>query len=569
MNGVALPSFNVLSVCTGIGGLELGLGLALPTARTVVVVERESFAAAQLVAHMAAGVMDPAPIWDDLGSFDGGGWRGCVDALVAGFPCQPWSAAGSRKGTQDDRWIWPGINTIIRDSGVTVVFLENVPPLAGGHAYAILCLNCRINRGVRSVAPFYDDARHCEVCRTSLRGRPGFVVFGAGITAVLSDLAQGGFDAVWGVFSVAEVGGSHKRERLFILAYRDGDGLDRIRECGILHRERTPCGDDTDGLDEDVVVTDRTRRPQTGQRRPQHTGRESQPGRRRVANGVGLADTNHTGSQGRHRRDIEERPAQRVARTSRAPVADATGGGQRKRRQPSGGAGLVDRRDAQPLADTRNGQLPESERGSRGRDGFGSAIPLFPPGPNDRSAWRRILEIRPDLAPAVADAVCERRQQDAGSAHGDEVTDEGRSKEYDHEPSSAVETMEDPARLCEHGCERENCGRGWRVSQTSDAGDVEHASGAMQHPEQEESASAIGGRSVLEAGLGGSDPVVDAVEGEVEPTLRDVADGTANRVGGTRVDQLRALGNGVVPLEAAYGFAVLAARAGLWGEGTE
>lgn len=142
--------------------------------RTVAYVEREAFAAGQLVALMEAGIVHPAPVWSDLCTFDAGRWAGRVDCITAGFPCQPHSVAGKREGTEDARWIWPAIVNIIRDSGAWLVVLENV-------------------RGLLS---------------------------SGGMAPVLADLADLGFDCEYSILSAAEVGASHKRERVFIVGVR-------------------------------------------------------------------------------------------------------------------------------------------------------------------------------------------------------------------------------------------------------------------------------------------------------------------------------------------------------------
>lgn len=74
-----------ISLCTGGGGLDLGLELAMPAARAVCLVEREAFAVAHLVAAMQASLMAPAPVWSNVGTFAGRPWRGLVDGLIGGM----------------------------------------------------------------------------------------------------------------------------------------------------------------------------------------------------------------------------------------------------------------------------------------------------------------------------------------------------------------------------------------------------------------------------------------------------------------------------------------------------
>src|SRR4051794_17344915 len=103
-----------MALCAGAGGLELGLRIALGDGyRCVVYVEREAYAAAALVARMEDSALDSAPVWDDLLTFDAKPWRGVVDLVSAGFSCQPWSPAGKRMGTEDERWIWPDLYRVI------------------------------------------------------------------------------------------------------------------------------------------------------------------------------------------------------------------------------------------------------------------------------------------------------------------------------------------------------------------------------------------------------------------------------------------------------------------------
>ena len=172
-------ALHTIALCAGVGMLDEGLRAGCEflgiDSKTVCYVEREAFAAATLVKHMEAGSVDAAPIWSDLITFDGAAWRGRVDCITAGFPCQPHSVAGKRKGTDDERWLWQDIARIIRDVSPRFVFLENV-------------------RGLLS---------------------------SGGFTPVITALVTLGFSVEWGVLAASQVGASHQRERIFILAYRD------------------------------------------------------------------------------------------------------------------------------------------------------------------------------------------------------------------------------------------------------------------------------------------------------------------------------------------------------------
>lgn len=119
-----------LSLCAGIGGIDLGLGLVIRGLRTIAMVEREAFCVASLVAKMEAGELDPAPVYPDLYRFPWERYRGLVDLVSGGFPCQPFSNSGSRKSVDDERHLWP---EILRGLGIVrprVCFFENVDGIA-------------------------------------------------------------------------------------------------------------------------------------------------------------------------------------------------------------------------------------------------------------------------------------------------------------------------------------------------------------------------------------------------------------------------------------------------------
>ena len=162
---------NIISFCTGYGGLELGIRRAGVDVRTICYLEIEVYVQAVLVKAIQEGRLCPAPIWTNVKSFDARPFRGVVDGITGGFPCQPFSSAGKRKGQEDPRHLWPSIANSIRLCRPGWVFLENVPGL--------------VTLGLRDV---------------------------------LQDLGQMGYRTTWGIFSAEEVGAPHQRKRVFILA---------------------------------------------------------------------------------------------------------------------------------------------------------------------------------------------------------------------------------------------------------------------------------------------------------------------------------------------------------------
>lgn len=124
---MAVRSVNIASICAGYDGIGLGVQACWPEARTIVYVEREPFAAANLVAKMEAGALAPAPVWSDLSTFDGRPWRGKLDLVTAGLPCQPYSTAGKQRGHADERAIWPEFIRVVGECRPALVFMENVP----------------------------------------------------------------------------------------------------------------------------------------------------------------------------------------------------------------------------------------------------------------------------------------------------------------------------------------------------------------------------------------------------------------------------------------------------------
>lgn len=164
-----------LSLFTGAGGGVLGTKLL--GWETLGYVEWENYCQKIIQQRIKDGIYDKAPIFGDIRTFVSEGYarryRGMVDVVTGGFPCQPFSVAGKQQADDDERNMWPATIDVIREVRPKYVFLENVSGLlAGSHGY-----------------------------------------FGH----ILGELAQSGYDVRWRVLSAAEVGAPHKRDRLWVV----------------------------------------------------------------------------------------------------------------------------------------------------------------------------------------------------------------------------------------------------------------------------------------------------------------------------------------------------------------
>ena len=113
-----------LHLFAGAGGGILG-GMLLGHT-PVCAVELDAYCRKVLESRQADGWLPEFPIYEDVREFDGKPWRGRVDVVAGGFPCQPWSQAGKRKGTDDPRHLWPEMARIVEEVRPRYVFAENV-----------------------------------------------------------------------------------------------------------------------------------------------------------------------------------------------------------------------------------------------------------------------------------------------------------------------------------------------------------------------------------------------------------------------------------------------------------
>jgi len=355
------PELVTASLFSGIGGHELALRLAGFHPRALVYVERELFAVKILAEAMEQNLLAPAPVWDDVATFDSRSLRGKLDLLTASPPCQPYSLAGKRAGN-DDKRAWDDGNgpvahlvRIIGECRPTLVFLENVSRW----------------------------------------------VTGGDFDTVRTELQRLDYRCALPLFLAAEdIGATHKRERVWILAYDDSPlgwtGIARIQSLARLGRNRL--------ADKGPELAD------TGDRLLPQQGRGTQGRDGAGSAGEKLGDSQRDGQPAyTPRRGI-------VGSTSQAPEMEKCGvqigcprgnelADSHRRRQRTDGQQREGRSDTQQpvsqLADNPGGRVQGNRPAgfSFGDPSLESllsgcnsgSIPLYPPRPDDLVNWHRLL----------------------------------------------------------------------------------------------------------------------------------------------------------------------------------
>ncbi len=221
---MAESTYTLFDLCAGTGMLGVAVKIALETlgirADTVGGCEREASATAAFLAGLENTQGGSVPVWDDATTLFGRRCRGLerVDAITAGYPCQPFSHAGKRDGAKDARHLWPAIRRCVARLEPELVFFENVD----GHV-------------------------------------------SLGLWKVLRDIERLGYRVTTGVFSAEEVGAPHLRKRVFILGLADGEHPRWSRSSVHAGRWKEGCGEaelgggSTMGDTESVVKRERQR----------------------------------------------------------------------------------------------------------------------------------------------------------------------------------------------------------------------------------------------------------------------------------------------------------------------
>jgi len=190
-----------LSMCSGYEGMGRGLRGIFPNLREIAYVEREGYACANLVAKIEEGELAEAPVFTDVKEFPYGKFRGCVDILSAGFPCQPFSSSGIRKGTEDPRHLFPFIANGVDLCRPNWVALENVEGI----------ISCK-----------FGGEQNTSVLKY-----------------VLGRMEEIGYEGAFTVVSASEEGAPHQRKRVFML-FRNANPDESERSVGDTEGARLP-----------------------------------------------------------------------------------------------------------------------------------------------------------------------------------------------------------------------------------------------------------------------------------------------------------------------------------------
>ncbi len=263
----------VLDLFSGIGGFSLGLEAVGPF-RTIAFCEREPFCQAVLRKHWP-----DTPIFDDVRTIPTDR-LGRVDIIVGGFPCQPWSQAGQRRGAEDDRDLWPEMARLIEELRPRWLVGENVH---------------------------------------------GFVNQPMGLERSLSDLESLGYQAVPFIIPACAVDAPHRRDRVWIISW-DANGTNETAQCKIRTENTKPS-------------RIRTRSPASlanavGERQREKGRAKS---RRRISGASSfMADASNDGSGRREQQSKSGKSARHVADASSEGLQ---GGGDEPRETGDAGAG--------------------------------------------------------------------------------------------------------------------------------------------------------------------------------------------------------------------------------------
>ncbi|WP_345734090.1 DNA cytosine methyltransferase [Hoylesella loescheii] len=151
--------------------------------------------------------------YEDITTTDFTSWRGKVDILTGGFPCQPFSVAGKRLGAEDDRYLWPHMLRAIREIQSTWVVGENVVGLT-------TMVQPSEEVEVGGQASLFEENYRTREEQTYT------------IEDICQGLEQAGYSVQPFVIPACAVGAPHRRDRIWIVAHRTGTRTESLQQGG-------------------------------------------------------------------------------------------------------------------------------------------------------------------------------------------------------------------------------------------------------------------------------------------------------------------------------------------------
>lgn len=151
--------------------------------------------------------------YEDITKTDFTKWHGKVDVLTGGFPCQPFSLAGRRKGADDNRYLWPQMLRAIRQIHPTWVVGENVAGIK------TMVESCQITQMGRTDYLFEENHLYREESRFTL-------------DKICADLEAEGYSVQPIVIPACAIGAPHRRDRVWIIAHRSDPRAETVQQEG-------------------------------------------------------------------------------------------------------------------------------------------------------------------------------------------------------------------------------------------------------------------------------------------------------------------------------------------------
>lgn len=178
--------------------------------------------------------------YEDITTTDFTEWRGRVDVLTGGFPCQPFSYAGRRRGAEDDRYLWPSMYRAIDEIQPTWVVAENVAGIL------TMVEQGEVSKvaGTASLFDAFDDLRGRFELRETFT-----------LQRICTDLESHGYAVQPVLVPACAVGAPHRRDRVFIVARRIASDTDNRAD------RRTAGEDEGKGREERIQERHEVRKP--------------------------------------------------------------------------------------------------------------------------------------------------------------------------------------------------------------------------------------------------------------------------------------------------------------------